>query len=74
MNYIERKSPKDETTGGDPCRNLWSSVMTLAIKHYRLYKPNSEWFFISEQSNFEWICHHLNLEPEVVRTKVLRYY
>ncbi len=62
----------------DPERKLWASVLLQAITDLRgqdfAARSARAWFASTDTSegSLTWICHHLSLEPDAVRRRVLR--
>ena len=67
---MKDNTPNQELECGNPTRNLWSSVMKMAIHEYR--KSGNKWFFRSPDSNFEWICESLDINPDVVKKLIFK--
>jgi hypothetical protein len=62
----------------DPERKLWAYVLLQAHTDISGRDPLARsarlWFCSKDDSigSFTWICHHLSLEPDAVRQRVLR--
>jgi len=62
----------------DPERKLWANVLLQAITDLRGHdfaaRSARAWFASTEHSegSLTWICHHLSLDPDAVRRRVLR--
>lgn len=62
----------------DPERKLWANVLLQAIADLRgqdfAARSARAWFASTDNSegSLTWICHHLALEPDAVRHRVLR--
>jgi hypothetical protein len=62
----------------DPERKLWAYVLLQAHADLGGRDPLARsarlWFTSKDDSigSFTWICHHLSLEPDAVRQRVLR--
>lgn len=61
----------------DPERKLWASVLLQAITDLRGQDAASRsaraWFASTETAagSFIWVCHHLSLDPDAARRRVL---
>lgn len=62
----------------DPERKLWAYVLLQAHADLCGRDPLARsarlWFTSKDDSigSFTWICHHLSLEPDAVRQRVIR--
>jgi hypothetical protein len=62
----------------DPERKLWANVLLQAQTDINGRDPVARsarrWFTSREDSigSFIWICHHLSLDPDAARQRVLR--
>lgn len=62
----------------DPERKLWAYVLLQAHADISgrdpLARPARLWFSSRDDSigSFTWICHHLSLDPDAVRQRVLK--
>ena len=62
----------------DPERKLWASVLHQAITDLGgqnfVARSARAWFTSTDNSegSLTWICHHLSLDPDAVRRRVLR--
>jgi hypothetical protein len=62
----------------DPERKLWAYVLLQAHTDLGGRDPLARsarlWFTSKDDAigSFTWICHHLSLEPDAVRQRVLR--
>jgi hypothetical protein len=62
----------------DPERKLWAYVLLQAHADLAGRDPYARsarlWFVSKDDSigSFTWICHHLSLEPDAVRQRVMR--
>jgi cytochrome P450 len=62
----------------DPERKLWASVLLQAITDLRgqdfAARSARAWFASTDntEGSLTWICHHLSLDPDAVRLRVLR--
>jgi hypothetical protein len=62
----------------DPERKLWAYVLLQALTDLDGRDPlaRSARLWISSKDNaigsFSWVCHHLSLDPDAVRQRVLR--
>ena len=61
----------------DPERKLWANVLLQAITDLRgqdfAARSARAWFASTDNSegSLTWICHHLSLDPDAVRRRVL---
>jgi len=62
----------------DPERKLWANVLLQAIADLRgqdfAARSARAWFASTEisEGSLTWVCHHLALDPDAVRRRVLR--
>jgi len=62
----------------DPERKLWANVLLQAQSDISARDPIARsarrWFCARDDSigSFIWVCHHLSLEPDAARERVLR--
>jgi hypothetical protein len=62
----------------DPERKLWANVLLQAQSDINARDPIARsarrWFCSREDSigSFIWVCHHLSLDPDAARERVLR--
>ena len=62
----------------DPEQKLWSNVLMQALSDLSGREPLARsarlWFSSRDESigSLAWVCHHLSLDPEAVRQRVLR--
>ncbi|HEY1236452.1 MAG TPA: hypothetical protein VGH22_23950 [Candidatus Binatia bacterium] len=62
----------------DPERKLWANVLLQAQSDISARDPIARsarrWFCSREDSigSFIWVCHHLSLDPDAARERVLR--
>lgn len=62
----------------DPERKLWANVLLQAQSDISARDPIARsarrWFCARDDSigSFIWVCHHLSLDPDAARERVLR--
>lgn len=62
----------EELMSGDPCRNLWASVVKYALNCAKAGDKESLNFFKSSYSSLPWICTMLGLDLDDVREGVAK--
>jgi hypothetical protein len=62
----------------DPERKLWAYVLLQAHADLKGREPAARsarlWFVSRDDSigSFTWVCHHLSLDPDAVRQRVIK--
>ena len=62
----------------DPERKLWAYVLLQAHTDLKGREPAARsarlWFISRDDSigSFIWVCHHLSLDPDAVRQRVIK--